>query len=63
MVEDLSRSAGAAMALDMEYQGRGANWAVGGRPLSRGRGACIIDGSDDPSVRTDSHNLRRPRCG
>jgi NAD(P)-dependent dehydrogenase (short-subunit alcohol dehydrogenase family) len=30
--------------------GAGANWAVGGRPLSRRRGVCIIDGSDDPSV-------------
>jgi NAD(P)-dependent dehydrogenase (short-subunit alcohol dehydrogenase family) len=30
--------------------GRRANWAVGGRPVSRRRGACIIDGSDDPSA-------------
>jgi len=30
--------------------GRGANWAVGGRPFSRRRGVCIVDGSDDPDV-------------
>jgi hypothetical protein len=29
---------------------RGANWAVGARPLSRRCGVYIIDGSDDPDV-------------
>jgi dihydrofolate reductase len=32
--------------------GRRVNWAAHGRPLSRRRGACIIDGSDDPGETT-----------
>src|SRR5262249_31922475 len=32
--------------------GRGANWAVGGRSVSRDRGVHIFDGSDDPGVGT-----------
>ena len=31
--------------------GRGANWAVGARPVSRRRGVWIVDGSDDPDRR------------
>src|ERR1700694_2607112 len=40
--------------------GRGANWAVGGRPFSRRRGVCIIDGSDDPDV--DGWRKWQPRA-
>src|SRR5450755_324476 len=41
-----------ALWVPMIDTGRAANWAVGGRPISRHRGVCIIDGSDDPGVAT-----------
>jgi hypothetical protein len=34
------------------YTARGANWAAGGRPVSRGRGVSIIDGPDSPGAGT-----------
>jgi hypothetical protein len=40
--------------------GRGANWAVGGRPLSRRRSVYTIDGSDNPDI--DKYQNGQPRA-